>query len=140
MAEYQIVFPRWNEDIATHKRTLVHIPCDPGIELKRGDVLTILPENGPSGMRVEIIEAGQVRLVDSLTPLPGLGAAAALDDMARLNLMPGIDRARLDDFEPAIASYRQRWNTVNPDVPWTSNPTVWRVVFRYLPPEYATAV
>jgi len=150
MAEYRIVFPRWNEDIATHKRTLVHIPCDPGVELKRGDVLTILREDERSGMRVEIIEAGRVRLVDSLTPLPGPAAAAALNDMARLNLMPRVDataaiiQARMADLEPAIASYRQRWETANPDVPWASNPTVWRVVFRYLPemtpPEYATAV
>jgi len=132
MAEYRIVFPRWNEDIATHKRTLVHIPCDPGVELKPGDLLTILRRNEPSGMRVEIIEAGQVRLVDSLTPLPGPAAAAALDDMARLNLMPSVHHARMADFEPAIASYRQRWDAVNSDVPWASNPIVWRVIFRYL--------
>lgn len=52
--------------------------------------------------------------------------------MTRLNLMPPIDEARLADYEPAIAAYRQRWDTVNPDAPWESNPTVWRVVFRYL--------
>jgi hypothetical protein len=133
------------EDIATHKRTLVHIPCDPGVEIKEGDQLIILRRHSESrGIRTEIVETGQVKLVDSLTPLPGATATAALDDMARLNLMPSIDQARIAEFAPAIAAYQNRWDDVNPDVPWASNPMVWRVVFRYLPemapPEYATAV
>jgi hypothetical protein len=146
MAEYQIVSPRWNEDVVTQKRTLFHIPCDPGVELKIGDLLAIRSDEREEIRTVcaAIIEASRVRLVDSLTPIPGPAAAAALGDMARLNLIPDIDQARMADLVPAIDSYRRRWDTVNPDVPWASNPTVWRVVFRYLPemtpPEYATTV
>jgi hypothetical protein len=136
MSEYRIVFPRWNEDIATHRRTLVHIPCDPGVDLKQGDQLIILRRHSESrGIRVEIVETGQVKLVNSL---------ATDGDWIRLNLADrddgfGSDASRADAF----LAYGGRWDDVNPDVPWASNPTVWRVVFRYLPemtpPEYATS-
>jgi len=136
MAEYKIVFPRWREDIASHMRTLAHIPCDPGVELKQGDQLVILRRHSASeGIRVEVVESGRVKLVDSLH---------ADGDWIRLNLADNDGGFRSDASRAAaFLAYSGRWNDINPDVPWTSNPMVWRIVFRYLedtPPEFSAAI
>lgn len=144
MVVYEVIMPRWEEDVVTRQRTLIHIVCQPSDPIvSEGDELHLItPPLDCVGVRVTVTSVSKVRLVESLTPLPGPSAAAALDDMARLNLMPAIDQARMAEFATAIAAYRRRWNAVNPDAPWGSNPTVWRIVFRYLeqPPEFGLAV
>lgn len=117
MAEYKIIFPRWQEDIATKKRTLAHLPDRPGSPvLAKGDVLLVMrePDADPI-VAAEIVEVSTVNLVNSLA-VPG--------EWIHLNLRP----------EPGdIDSYRRRWDATNPEWPWTTDPIVTRVVFRYLP-------
>lgn len=144
MVVYEVIMPRWAEDIVTRKRTLIHFACRPEDPvLNEGDSLQLCDRDvelatNRAMIRVTVTSVSKVRLVESLTPHPG---TAALDDMARLNLMPAIDHARMAACAPAFGVYRRRWNAVNPDALWESNPTVWRIVFRYLetPPEFSTA-
>jgi hypothetical protein len=138
MTAYRIVFPRFGEDVLSKKRTLVHVPASPDVpNIWPGDrLLIVMNERDTAGVAGEVIGVSMVKLVESPSPLLGRIAAMGFDDMVRLNLMPG-------EWASAVVAYRQRWDATNPDALWASNPTVWRIVFRYLddstPPEFVLA-
>lgn len=96
------------------RRTLVHLPSTPtDVEVRVGDTLITLPDHGSDkGVLLEIVEVDHVLLCQF-----------PLRDWALLNL---------PDDNLGLDAYRARWDATNPDVPWETNPTVWRVVFRYL--------
>lgn len=116
MAKYKLTFPRWKEDIVSMRRTLLHLPSTPNDVIPRvGDLIITVPElEAKEGVVVEVAEVSQALLGDDR-------------DWRLLNLAAEPGLRSVSERE-----YRARWDAVNPDVPWESNPTVWRIVFRYL--------
>lgn len=120
MARYPntIFFPRWEEDIATRKRTLVHLPAGESCPTV-GDTVRITGWHYARGL-VLVTQVAQIRLWTTLNED---------EDWALLNLprsSPALD-------EESLLTYSARWDGAHPDAPWKSNPLVWRVEFRYLP-------
>jgi hypothetical protein len=105
-----IVFPRWSEDVATERRVLVHVPSDQSW-FAVGDSLVLVPSRHSFGKAATVVEVTRGQLVELLA-----------DDLPLLNLGPGD-----------VAAYSARWDRANPRHPIASDPTVWRVVFRYDP-------
>jgi hypothetical protein len=114
MAMYKLECPRWEEDIVSRRRTLIHLPSTPtDIEPRVGDSIIAFPYRAPGPrVMIEIVEVSAVPLCES-----------SLGDWTLLNL-PADDSG--------VQAYRTRWDATNPDLPWETNPIVWRVVFRYL--------
>lgn len=124
MARYRVQVPRWIGDIVRRRRTLLHLPVAVEVpEIRPGDQLALTPpydEENPDCMLIvttDVVEVSKVRLADIL--------ADHGDDWGRLNL------GHLSHVE-ARFRYSQRWDAANPEVPWETNPLVWRVVFRYI--------
>lgn len=103
-----IVFPRWNEDIATERRTVLHLSTEVA-DFAVGDRLLVVPLPDRPGKSATIVEVRWVRLMECLVddlPLLGLGSADA-------------------------EAYHTRWDRTNPKHPLSSDPRIWRIVFRY---------
>jgi hypothetical protein len=117
------VVPRWNEDIASERRTVLHLLTD-AAEFAVGDRLLVVPSAVLRGKSATVVEAHRMRLVECL-----------VDDLPLLGLGP-------TDAE----AYYERWDRANPLHPLSSDPTIWRIVFRYDredgrndPPEWSLA-
>ena len=117
-----IVFTRWNEDIATERRTVLHLSMEV-VDFAVGDRLLVVPSPVLRGKSATIVEVRRVRLVECL-----------VDDLPLLGLGPADAEA-----------YHTRWDRRNPQHPISSDPTIWRIVFRYErdglddPPEWSLA-
>lgn len=118
-----IVFPRWNEDIATERRTVLHLSTEAVGAFAIGDRLIVVPSATTIGKRATIVEVNQARLAECLA-----------GDLALLGLGPADAEA-----------YHTRWDRTNPKHPLSSDPMIWRIVFRYDqgdvddPPEWSLA-
>lgn len=108
MAHYPIVFPRYQEDVESKRRTLFHLPESDTGRPNVSDEMVITPhENFPRGKAAVVTDVSLVEL-------------ASLPD-ADLEKLGGVSREE----------YFQRWNALFPDNQLPSNPKVWRVEFSY---------
>ncbi len=105
-----IVFPRWNEDIASERRTVLHLVAE-GAEFAVGDRLLVVPTANLRGKSAAVVEVRRVRLVEYL-----------VDDLPFLGL---------SDSQADAEAYQARWDRTNPQHPISSDPMIWRIVFRY---------
>lgn len=124
MTQYKIEFPRFGEDIASGRRTLVHLPALPDVpEIKQGDTMVIVQRRENAfGIQVTVTSVSKVALDDSLVED---------QDWVLLNLAPPQGFRSSSARADALIAYSTRWDSTNPDAPWGSSPTVWRIVFSY---------
>jgi hypothetical protein len=112
MACHSVVFPRFQEDVASKKRTLYHEPLGETGGLEVGDRLILTPhENFPRGVATVVTAIDRVRLKE----------------------LPEADLEKL-----AVGSreeYLSRWDAAFPHESSSEDPQVWRIEFRYLRPD-----
>src|SRR5277367_1649945 len=100
-----IVFPRWTEDVVSHRRLLLHWVED---EFYPGDHFTLINFwNAPRGVPAIVTSVDKVRLHEVTD-----------EDLRKIG---NVTRE----------SYIASWNKTQPDHPWNSNPEVYRIEFRY---------
>lgn len=120
---HEVHFPRYDTDVNSRKRTLFHMTVDEQTWDVDDELRLIAHPNFPRCACAILTNVRQVKL---LAELEG--------DLAKLG-------------EVNRESYLASWDALHPELPSTSDPTVWRIEFRYSiadqqpdPPEWSLAV
>lgn len=123
MKTHEIQFPRWSDDILSHKRTVAHLLVvleDEEKHFSVGDKLLLIAHpNFPRAGAGTLVSVDRVPLLDVVD-----------GDIAAMNMA-------------TIEEYRGYWDALHPDHPMSESPLVWRIAWKYGwpedPPEYALA-